>query len=83
MAKAKEKEVTGSTRGRKIMLVKKGDKSGKEVARVDIIRGMWKDGKGMKRGDIVKALKEDYDHECAYQIVFAATKAEKPAADKK
>ena len=71
-----------STRGRKIMLVKKGDKSKTEVARVDVIRGLYKDGKGATRSEIVKALKADYNHECAYQIVFAATKAEKPADPK-
>ena len=85
--KTQVKAATGSTRGRKIML--KG-KDGKEVARVDVIRNLWKDGKGITRGEIRKHLKDVYNHEVAYQIVFAATKPikaaetnEKPTGDPK
>ena len=65
------------SRGRKIIIT--DIKSGKEFARVDVIKELWDDGNGMKRGEIVKVLKEKYDHEVAYQIVFAATKTPKTA----
>lgn len=64
------------SRGRKITIT---DSKGKEFFRVDVIKELWDDGKGMKRGEIVKILKEKYDHEVAYQIVFAATKTPKAA----
>ena len=62
------------SRGRKITIT---DSKGKEFFRVDVIKELWNDGNGMKRGEIVKVLKEKYDHEVAYQIVFAATKTPK------
>lgn len=73
----KTEAVATTSHGRKIMLT---GKDGKEVARVDVIRGLWKDGKGLKRGDIRKHLEEEYNHKVAYQIVFAATKLPKAEA---
>ena len=68
------------SRGRKITIT---DSKGKEFFRVDVIKELWDDGNGMKRGEIVKVLKEKYDHEVSYQIIFAATKTPKEATDAK
>jgi len=54
-------------------------KGGEAVARKDVIRQLAEAGKS--RREIVNILKEEYGHECAYQIVFAAT-SEKAAARK-
>ncbi len=73
MAKDKETAEVApqSTRGRSVIL-KGGEK------RADYIRRRYYDD-GIKRADIVKELKEKFDHEVPYQIVFQATKEkEKP-----
>ena len=75
----KEKETTAPSRGRKVMIQ---DAKGKEVARVDVIKDLWKDGEGITRGEIRKVLAEKYNHEVAYQIVFAATKKPKAKDEK-
>ena len=67
------------SRGRKITIT---DSKGKEFFRVDVIKELWNDGNGMKRGEIVKVLAEKYDHVVAYQIVFAATKTPKNTDEK-
>jgi len=78
MGTKKEEVAATPSRGRKIMIT--DTKTGKEVARVDVIKGLWKDGAGISRGEIRKVLAEKYNHEVAYQIVFASTK--KPKAEK-
>lgn len=65
-------------KGRKVMLT--DPKTNKEVARVDVIKSLWNDGKGKTRGEIRKILAEKYNHDVVYQIVFAATKTPKAAA---
>lgn len=80
MSTKKEEVAAKPGRGRKIMLT--DPKSGKEVARIDVIKDLWKDGKGISRGEIRKVLAEKYDHEVAYQIVFAGTKTPKADAAK-
>lgn len=65
--------VAEASKGRKIML--KNPSTGEEVARVDLIKNLFEGG--MKRSEIRKHLKEVYNHDIPYQIVFAATKAPK------
>ena len=77
MAKAKKETTDEPKRGRKIMLT---DAKGNEIARVDVIKDLYHN-QGKKRSEIVKILKEEYDHEVKYQIVFAATKPAKDAKD--
>jgi len=79
MGTKKEKVEASASRGRKIMIT--DSKTGKEVARVDVIKDLWKDGNGISRGEIRKVLAEKYNHEVAYQIVFASTK--KPKTEEK
>jgi ribosomal protein S24E len=62
----------GDAKGRKVMITE--TKTGKLFARVDVIKDLWNNGTGLKRGEIKKVLAEKYGHEVAYQIVFAATK---------
>ncbi len=69
-----------SSKGRKVMLTD-------NLARVDFIREQYYD-KDKTRSEIVKLLKEKFNHEVPYQIVFAATKTDekpkpKPPAEKK
>ena len=78
MAKGKEttEEAPKSTRGRSVVL-EGGEK------RADYIRRRFYDDK-IKRADIVKELKEKFNHEVPYQIVFQATKTvEKPVPKEK
>ena len=77
MGKSTKEVAASSGKGRKIMLT--DSKTGKEVARVDVIKDLWKDGNGITRGEIRKVLAEKYNHEVVYQIVFAATKTPKTA----
>lgn len=76
--KVEKQEEAKTPGGRKIMLT--DPKTGEQVARVDVIKKLYNNGNGKSRSEIRKILAEEYKHEVAYQIVFAATKGDKPAA---
>lgn len=75
VAETENTEASGSTKGKKIILTNKED--GSTIARVDYIQQRF--AEGAKRGEIVKELKDKFDHVVPYQIVFAATKPKKAA----
>lgn len=79
MGKSTKEVEKKASRGRKVMIT--DSKSGKEEARVDVIKKLWNDGEGKTRSEIRDILKEKYNHEVKYQIVFAATKPAKKDAD--
>lgn len=80
----------GKVGGKRIVLV--NNKTGEQIGRAELIKRLYNNGEGTEetknmlanskassvKGAIVKILKEDYNHEIPYQIVFATLKAPKP-----
>lgn len=85
-----EAATEGKTGGKRIVLT--NNKTGEEIGRAELIKRLYNNGEGTEetknmlanskassvKGAIVKILKEDYNHEIPYQIVFATLKAPKP-----